>query len=124
MPDNLDDLRAYLRSQEMVASPAARDALKFILVPPVVWPGGKYPDFPGSRLVLAAPGRVAWAIPSAAAVALLPEEARRAYRLPYLRPALPYLKLSMAAFIRAMRLVSPPPPSMVEAKRRVRTFAA
>ncbi|MGH2806790.1 MAG: oxygenase MpaB family protein, partial [Actinomycetota bacterium] len=113
----------YLRAQEIVASPAAKEAMRFILFPPVVWPGGRYPRFPGGRL-LEVPGRLGWAVPSAAAVAILPERARKAYGLPWLRPMIPSLRISMAGFVRAMNLVAPPPPELAEARRRAMEAAA
>ncbi|MDQ3877397.1 MAG: DUF2236 domain-containing protein [Actinomycetota bacterium] len=122
VPASYDDLRDYLSSQMMVASPAARDGMRFVLFPPVPWPGGRYPRFPGSR-VLVVPGRAAWAVPSAAAVAILPEGARDAYGLPYLRPLIPSLRLSLAGFHRAMRLVAPPPPHIQELQAALRWAA-
>lgn len=122
VPATYDDLRDYLSAQEMVASPAARDGMRFILFPPVPWPGGRYPRFPGSR-ALVVPGRAAWAVPSAAAVAILPKAARGAYGLPYLRPLVPSLRLSLAGFYRAMRLVAPPPPHIQELQAALRRAA-
>ena len=118
VPHSHGELTDYLRGEELVASPAAKDALRFILFPPVVWPGGEYPKIPAGRL-FEIPGRLGWAIPSAAAVAILPERARRAYRLPRLRPALPALRIYFAGFVRAMRAVAPPPPEILEARAKV-----
>jgi uncharacterized protein (DUF2236 family) len=123
VPHNKGELSEYLRGQDIVASPAAKDAMRFILFPPVVWPGGRYPSFPGGRL-LEVPGRLGWAVPSAAAVAILPERARKEYGLPWLRPAIPSLRLSMHAFVRAMSIVAPPPPELLEARRRAMESAA
>lgn len=122
VPATYDDLRSYLCAQDLVASPAARDGMRFVLFPPVPWPGGKYPRFPGSR-ALVVPGRAAWAVPSAAAVAILPERARKAYGLPYLKPLVPSLRLSLAGFYRAMRLVAPPPAHIRELEAAVRSAA-
>jgi uncharacterized protein (DUF2236 family) len=123
VPRDLASLDAYLRDQELVASPAARAALRFLLCPPVAWPGGRYPPLPGSRL-LEVPARAAWTVPTAAAVALLPERARRAYGLPNLRPLVPLLRLPLEAFMAAFRAAAPPPPHVIEAKRRMRAPAA
>jgi uncharacterized protein (DUF2236 family) len=118
VPDCVAALNEYLDDQELKASPAARDAMRFILFPPVVWPGGSYPRIPGGRL-LAIPARAGWTLPSAAAVALLPDRARGAYRLPNLRPTLPGLRLAMPAFIRALRILAPPPPGLAEVHARI-----
>lgn len=122
VPTTHSELRDYLDSQEVVASPLAKEALRFVLFPPVVWPGGAYPAVPGGRL-LEVPGRIGWAIPSAAAVATLPDAARRAYGLPRLSPAIPALKISLKGFIQAMRVVAPPPPSLADARARTSTAA-
>ena len=122
VPRSHGELSDYLRSQQMVASPAAREALKFILFPPVVWPGGRYPDVPAGRL-LEIPGRLGWAVPSAAAVALLPKSARRAYRLPLLKTSLPLLRIYFAGFVRAMHAIAPPPAGIEEARARARAVA-
>jgi uncharacterized protein (DUF2236 family) len=118
VPTTRGELTDYLQSQEMVASPAAKDALRFVLFPPVVWPGGKYPEIPAGRL-FEIPGRLGWAVPSAAAVATLPEAARRAYRLPRLRSAIPALRIYFAGFARAMNAIAPPPPQIAEIRARI-----
>ena len=122
VPHDHGELTDYLRGQDVIASPAAKDALKFILFPPVVWPGGAYPKVPAGRL-FEIPGRLGWAVPSAAAVATLPENARRAYRLPRLRPAIPALRVYFAGFVRAMHAIAPPPPGIVEARARAGSAA-
>ncbi|MEA2477548.1 MAG: hypothetical protein QOC87_1747 [Actinomycetota bacterium] len=122
VPATYGDLCDYLEGQELIASPAARDGMRFILYPPVPWPGGRYPKFPGSR-ILVVPGRAAWAVPSAAAVAILPEKARKAYGLPYLRPLVPSLRISLLGFHRAMRLIAGPPPGIDEVQAAVGSAA-
>ena len=122
VPHTYGELTDYVRGETMVASPAAREALRFILFPPVVWPGGRYPDVPAGRL-FEIPGRLGWAVPSAAAVALLPESARRAYRLPRLRTSLPLLRIYFAGFVRAMHAIAPPPEGIVEARARAEAVA-
>jgi uncharacterized protein (DUF2236 family) len=120
VPTTYADLKDYLHGQVLVASPAAMRALRFLLVPPVPWPGGRYPDFPGSR-ILVVPGRTAWAVPSACAVAILPREAQRVYRLPNLRPLLPSLRPAYIAFERALRLAASPPESVRTARAHLTT---
>ena len=111
VPHTHGEVTDYLRAQDMVASPAAKEALRFVLFPPVVWPGGRYPQVPAGRL-FEIPGRVGWAVPSAAAMAVLPESARRVYRLPRLRPTIPALRISFAGFVKAMNAIAPPPPEI------------
>ena len=122
VPHDRGELTDYLRGRDMVASPAAKEALRFVLFPPVVWPGGRYPEIPAGRL-FEIPGRVGWAVPSAAAVAVLPEAARRAYRLPRLRPTIPALRISFAGFVRAMNAIAPPPPEIADIRARMDSAA-
>jgi uncharacterized protein (DUF2236 family) len=122
VPATYEDLTYYLRTQVMVASPAAVDAMRFILSPPVPLPGGRLPDFPGSRILIV-PGKAAWAVPAAAAVAILPERARKAYKLPNLRPMLPTLKPALSAFTAAMRRLVPPPSDARDGVRDARLEA-
>jgi uncharacterized protein (DUF2236 family) len=112
VPSSVAELNAYMERQELVASPAAREALWFILKPPVPWPGGRWPAIPGSRLVFEVPARLGWAVPSGAAAAILPPRARRAYRLPNLAPSEPFFRLAMPAFFVAMRATAGPPPGI------------
>lgn len=120
VPKSVDELTDYLEGQEMVASPVARAAMRFILFPPVAWPGSKYPSVPGGRL-LAIPGRLGWGVPCAAAIAILPARARKAYSLPDLRPGIPAFKLAMPLLIRALRVIAPPPPALAEVQARYNT---
>jgi uncharacterized protein (DUF2236 family) len=122
VPQDHGELTDYLNAENMDASPAAKEALRFVLFPPVVWPGGKYPSVPAGRL-LEIPGRLGWAVPSAAAVAVLPESARRIYRLPRLRPALPALRIYFAGFVRAMNAIAPPPPEIADIRARMEAAA-
>jgi uncharacterized protein (DUF2236 family) len=112
VPSSVAELDAYMDKQELVASPAAREAMWFILKPPVPWPGGRWPSFPGGRLVTEGPARLGWAIPSGAAAAILPARARRAYRLPNLQPSEPFFRLAMPAFFLAFRAAAGPPPGI------------
>ncbi|MDP9234369.1 MAG: DUF2236 domain-containing protein [Actinomycetota bacterium] len=112
VPSSVADLHDYMEGQELVASPAARAALWFILKPPVPWPGGRWPDVPGSRLVFEVPARLGWAVPSGAAAAILPPRARRAYRLPNLSLSEPLFRLALPAFYVAMRAAAGPPPGI------------
>ncbi len=106
VPRDLDELRAYLRAQPLVITPEARQALKLLLNPP---------------MPLAA--KPLWAIPSAAAIAILPRRARAAYRLPWFPPAAPAVQLSVFALCRVMNLLLPGPPVMRDALARAKAAA-
>ena len=112
VPASVGDLHDYLDQQDLVASPAAREALWFILKPPVPWPGGRWPSIPGGRLTVEVPARVGWAIPSLAAAAILPPRAQRAYRLPAIGLSEPFFRLALPAFYAGFRRVAGPPPGI------------
>lgn len=118
IPRNIADLHDYMESQELTSSAFTRDTMKFILFPPVPWPGGKLPNVPGRKLLLI-PGRAGWSLYSAATVAILPKRIRRAYGLPWV-PMTPILKAGVFAMSRTMRLVFPPPPPVLRAEERQR----
>ena len=69
------------------------------------------------------PARPLWALPAAAAVAILPRWARRMYRLPWLGPAYPAIGLSTFGLSRAVKLLLPPPPPVRAAYERARAAA-
>lgn len=114
------ELDAYMESQELVASSYAKEAMRFILVPPVPWPGGELPNIPGKKLLLI-PGRAGYSVYSLATVAITPRRIRRAYGLPWV-PLTPVLKASVFALTRTMRRVAPPPPTVQRALARRREF--
>ncbi|MET0421210.1 MAG: oxygenase MpaB family protein [Acidimicrobiia bacterium] len=102
-PRSEGDIRDYLRSvRGLRATPAARDGLRVILFPPM-------------RLAF----RPLWAIPTTAAVAILPSYARRMYRLPWLPGAAIPVRASVFALSRALNLVRPSPPPIRAAWERV-----
>lgn len=113
VPRNTAELGDYLRGEELVVTPAAKDAMRFILYPPVPWPEGRAPQVPGGRLALI-PGRAGWSLFALATIAILPARVRKAYKLPWV-PLTPPLKASVFALTRAMALVFPPPPSLQRA---------
>jgi uncharacterized protein (DUF2236 family) len=93
VPHTEREVRDYLAGvRNLCVTPAAREGLRLVLNPP-------------ARL----PGRVAWAIPATAAVALLPPDIRALYGLPWFEPADPVVTLAVAALCRALKLVVPPP---------------
>ncbi len=118
VPRTFGELNEYMEAQDIMATEAARDAMKFILFPPVPWPGGRLPDVPGARLFLI-PGRAGWSLYSLATIAILPKRVRREYRLPWV-PMTPVLKASVFAMTRTMRLVFRPPPPVQKAIERQR----
>jgi uncharacterized protein (DUF2236 family) len=118
IPRSLAELHDYMESQELMSSAYARDAMKFILFPPVPWPGGKLPQVPGSKLLLI-PGRAGWSLYSLATVAILPKRVRKMYGLPWV-PLTPILQAGVFALTRTMRLVFSPPPPVIRALERQR----
>lgn len=122
IPRDIHQLNEYMASQELISTPAARDAMKFIFFPPVPWPGGKLPEIPARKLLLI-PGRAGYSIYSLATIATLPREVRRAYSLPWV-PLTPVLKASVYALTRTMRRVFPPPPTIQNAMERQRELEA
>ncbi|MEA2447856.1 MAG: hypothetical protein QOK47_1493 [Actinomycetota bacterium] len=117
VPHSVASLREYLDGCELLATPAAKDAMRFILYPPAPWPGGRMPSGPLGQL-LRIPGRASYSTFSVATIAILPSRVRRAYGLPPI-PVTPPLKLAVAALTRAMRLVFQPPPGIKAARERV-----
>jgi uncharacterized protein (DUF2236 family) len=98
------DLRDHLASvRGLQVTPAARDGLRIVLFPPM-------------RL----PYRPLWAIPTTAAVAILPGYARRLYRIPWVPPVGLGVRAGVFALSRALNLVTPPPPALRSARERVR----
>ena len=122
LPRTMNEMRDYMDSQQLVCTPPAKDAMKFILFPPVPWPGGKLPEIPARKLLLI-PGRAGYSLYSLATIAILPTEVRRAYRLPWV-PLTPMLKASVFALTRTMRRVFPPPPTIRNAMERQRELEA
>jgi len=97
------DLRDHLQSMRgLQVTPAARDGLRIVLFPPM-------------RL----PYRPLWAIPTTAAIAILPGYARRLYGIPWVPPIGLPVRAGVFALSRALNLVTPPPPSLRAARERV-----
>jgi uncharacterized protein (DUF2236 family) len=97
------ELRDYLRSvRGLRATPAAFEGLRVVLFPPMDL---KY--------------RPLWAIPTTAAVAILPGYARRLYRIPWFPPASLPVRTGVFALSRVLNLVRPTPPSLRAARERV-----
>ena len=109
----LDD---YMAGKRLMGTESARDAMKFILFPPVPWPGGKLPEVPGAKLLLI-PGRAGYSVYSLATIAILPKRVRKEYGLPWV-PLTRVLKASVFALTRMSRRVFPPPPPIRNAMER------
>ena len=102
-PRSERDLRDHLQSMRgLQVTPAARDGLRIVLFPPM-------------RL----PYRPLWAIPTTAAIAILPGYARRLYGIPWVPPIGLPVRAGVFALSRALNLVTPPPPSLRSARERV-----
>jgi uncharacterized protein (DUF2236 family) len=108
VPQSEGEVREYLRSvRGLCITPAARDGLRVILFPPM-------------HLAY----RPLWAIPTTAAIAILPSYARRMYRLPWVPGAALPVRAAVFALSRALNAVTPPPPVVREAQARVHGLAA
>jgi uncharacterized protein (DUF2236 family) len=102
-PRSEADLDDYLRSvRGLQVTRAARDGLRVILFPPM-------------HLAY----RPLWAIPTTAAISILPSYARRMYRLPWLPGAGLPVRAGVFALSRALNLVRPVPPALRHAQERV-----
>ncbi|MGH2736136.1 MAG: oxygenase MpaB family protein [Actinomycetota bacterium] len=108
VPHDMSALRDYLRSFDgMALTPAARAGVKYVLAPPM-------------PLAL----RPLWAIPAAAAVALLPRKVRDLYGLPWSEVATPVVRLYTRTTLSALKTLFPPPPPVREALARAERLAA
>jgi uncharacterized protein (DUF2236 family) len=105
-PRTLAQLREYLRGVTgLQVTPAAREGMRTILVPPM-------------PLAM----RPVSLVPITAAVAILPRVARRLYRLPWFMPATPSVRATVFGLSRMMNVIVPDHPMLREA--RARTAAA
>jgi len=102
VPHDLADLRARLQAAPLELSDAAVRGMRFIMAPP-----------------MPALARPLYAIPSAAAVSLLPRKVRRLYGLPWFPPADPAVRLTTYSLLRAMNLALPGPPALRDARARL-----
>jgi uncharacterized protein (DUF2236 family) len=108
VPGSVAELSAYLEGMDplLCLTPAAREGMRVVLAPP-----------------MPLPARPLWAVPSAAAVAILPARIRALYGLSSLKIADPALRVSTMALFRAMRTLLPPPPPIRAAYERARAAA-
>lgn len=103
VPTTVAGLRVYFRGVELVASPLTRAAARTVLTPP-----------------LPVKLRPVWAVLDAAVIGLLPPQARRLYRLPWLPP--PAGRPVQAAFsvlFGAAKRLLPPAPDRAAAEARL-----
>jgi uncharacterized protein (DUF2236 family) len=106
VPQSLEELREYLRGyRKLCVTPAARDGLKLVLSPPAPLAG-----------------RVAWAIPAAATISILPRRVRDLYGLPWVPVADPALRFGVYSLCRALNVLVPPSPPVQEARARARAL--
>ncbi|MFI5053169.1 MAG: oxygenase MpaB family protein [Acidimicrobiia bacterium] len=107
-PRSMGEVREYLRSvRGLQVTPAARDGLRVIMFPPM---NLRY--------------RPLWAIPTTAAVAILPGYARRMYGIPWFPLAAVPVRTAVFALSRVLNLVVPTPPALRDARARVHGLAA
>ena len=101
-PTTMGELREYLRGvQGLQVTPAAREGLQTILSPP-----------------MPAALRPLWVVPAAAAIAILPNFARRMYGLPWFPPATMPVRVGVFALTRTMNTLLQRPPIIREARAR------
>lgn len=107
-PRSEGELQDHLRSvRGLRVTPAARDGLRVVLFPP-----------------MHVAYRPLWAIPTTAAVAILPSFARRMYRLPWVPGAGLPVRAAVFTLSRALNALTPAPPVVREARARVEGLAA
>jgi uncharacterized protein (DUF2236 family) len=107
-PHSERELREYLESvRGLRATPAAFDGLRVVMFPPMHL---RY--------------RPLWAIPTTAAIAILPGYARRLYRIPWIPLAGVPVRTAVFALSRVLNAATPTPPALQEARARVRGRAA
>jgi uncharacterized protein (DUF2236 family) len=108
VPHLYSEVVEYMSSATGLAvSEATKNGMKYVLSPPMpLW------------------ARPLWAIPTTAAVAILPDRVRELYGLKYWPPADPIVRLYVFGLLRAMNVAVPPPPRVREAFARVRSAAA
>lgn len=107
-PQSMEELRAYFRGMNstLQATPAAKEAMRTIFNPPL----------PASLLPL----RPLWAIPSAAALAILPRVARRSYGLPWPHPVTPSVRAAVFTLSRILNVLPIAAPEIRDARKRLR----
>ena len=102
-PRTEGDVRDYLRSvRGLRATGPAFEGLRVVMFPPMDL---KY--------------RPLWAIPTTAAIAILPGYARRLYHIPWFPPATIPVRTGVFALSRVLNAVTPTPPSLRAARERV-----
>lgn len=108
MPHLVSELEDYFAGvRSLCVTPAAREGLRLVLAPPAPLPG-----------------RLAWAVPATAAIAILPKQVRSLYGLPWFAPADPPLRLAVFSLCRTLRILFPPPPPVRDALERARSLTA
>jgi uncharacterized protein (DUF2236 family) len=107
-PQTEAELHEYLRTvQGLQATPAAFEGLRVVMFPPM---NLRY--------------RPLWAIPTTAAIAILPAYARGLYRIPWFPPVGLPVRTAVFALSRVLNLVTRTPPALQAARDRVHGRAA
>jgi uncharacterized protein (DUF2236 family) len=102
LPASMAELRDYLADvKTLCVTPAAREGLRLVISPPVP-----------------ALGRLLWAVPSTATVAILPDRVRDLYGLSWIDPASAVVRLGAASVNRVLRALLPTPPAIRQALER------
>jgi uncharacterized protein (DUF2236 family) len=105
VPSSARELETYMHDVPMDASPAARAAMSFLIVPPVDPPNVSF--------------RAMWTSLAIAAVAILPARARRLYNLKWTPLLNPALRAGVGTFLKASAAMVPPNPAIAAAHERV-----
>ncbi|MGH2752425.1 MAG: oxygenase MpaB family protein [Actinomycetota bacterium] len=108
VPRSYSEVHDYVTGYEGLAlTPAALEGMRYVLSPP-----------------MPLPLRPLWTIPAAAAVAILPDEVRALYGIPWFAPAGSLVRTSTAALLKALKSLWPPPPPVREALARAERLAS
>lgn len=107
VPHTLDDLRAYLRGQELVMTPAAGEGMRYVLSPPM-------------PLV----ARPLWTVAAVAAVAILPAKVRSLYGLPWVPGAQVAVRAQVFPLLRVLNTTLPAAVRIRRVLDRARATAA
>jgi uncharacterized protein (DUF2236 family) len=105
VPGSARELETYMREVPMDASPAARAAMPFLIVPPVDPPNVSF--------------RAMWTSLALASVAILPARARRLYNLRWTPLLNPGLRAGVGTFLKASAAIVAPNPAIAAAHERV-----
>jgi uncharacterized protein (DUF2236 family) len=106
VPQTLGDLRDYLRAQQLVMTPAAKEGMRYVLAPP-----------------MPLPARPLWTLAAMATVAILPAKVRSLYGLPWVPGAQVAIRGQVFVLLRVLNTTLPPAVRIRRALNRARAAA-